>query len=248
MVTGLSPIYSKESAQMKRLLMLFFVSLVSMAVLAPSLSFAHANEAKQGLHQTTTPHFQVLHTAAASLQLKARTTRPANIPLTSTTQASPSSGHQAHHQSHMTDNARGNAMIYPKAKRLMDKVKRQIDEYASNAALEMATIQKANIISRLNKGQGLAGQMRGYSARYKKQRANRGRQVRYRDLQDTGSMIRDLHPELVAVGVARLSFRSATERIKALAHQRRHAWLGVTADDRAILIRLLKAKRFKERQ
>lgn len=207
---------------MKRLLMLFFVSLVSMAVLAPSLSFAsaHANEAKQGLYQTTTPHFQVLHTTTASLQLKART----------------------------TDNARDNAMIYPKAKRLMDKVKRQIDDYASNAALEMATIQKANIISRLNKGQGLAGQMRGYSARYKKHRANRGRQVRYRDLQDTGSMIRDLHPELVAVGVARLSFRSATERIKALAHQRRHAWLGVTADDRAILIRLLKAKRFKERQ
>lgn len=228
---------------MKRLLMLFFVSLVSMAVLAPSLSFADANK-ERGLHQTTTPHFQVLHTTTASLQLKAHTTRSANFPLTSAVQVSPGNSHQ----NHTTDNARDNAMIYPKAKRLMDKVKRQIDDYASNAALEMATIQKANIIHRLNKGQGLAGQMRGYSARYKKHRANRGRQVRYRDLQDTGSMIRDLHPELVAVGVARLSFRSATERIKALAHQRRHAWLGVTQDDRAILIRLLKAKRFKERQ
>ena len=115
----------------------------------------------------------------------------------------------------------------------------QLVNRLDDAAIELAAAQKANIVGRLRKGTGTEGAMPGYGQGYAHYRAQRGRQIKYRDLQFTGAMIRDLHAVKTGSARASLRFRTSSQKIKAWANQRRARWFGMTDADKALLKELL---------
>jgi hypothetical protein len=115
----------------------------------------------------------------------------------------------------------------------------EVHQRLDDVALQLASEQRANILMRVRKGMGIHGQMPGYSAMTATMRRRRGRQTSVRDLQMTGMMLRDLHAVRAGRGRAALRFRSSTQRLKAIANQRRSAWFGMTDADRQALTQTL---------
>lgn len=89
-------------------------------------------------------------------------------------------------------------------------------------------------------GRNLQDQQMGkYSKSTKRHRAKRGRQTAYRDLTDTGRMMRAIHVMHITKTqqghVAVIGFSTAHARKIAAAHQEREPWFGLSRQDKQTL-------------